>query len=174
MRFRLTFLFCYVDLRFECRERTHIHFLLWILTPGYMGAWVGVRACVVVSACCTFDYRCWPFAWHLMRFGPDLVCQWHSLIVAIDATVATSFADSQRLLPTCHFPLATHNWPFAVQRNFIIYFSFAFHNWQCWTTVMWCARWFLVPLITSLCFISFLFVAELIKLPPIISDATSV
>lgn len=71
-----------------------------------MGAWVGVRACVVVSACCTFDYRCWPFAWHLMRFGPDLVCQWHSLIVAIDATVATSFADSQRLLPTCHFPLA--------------------------------------------------------------------
>lgn len=74
-----------------------------------MGAWVGVRACVVASACCTFDYRCWPFAWHLMRFGPDLVCQWYSLIVAIDATVATSFADSQRLLPTCHFPLGTHH-----------------------------------------------------------------
>lgn len=80
-----------------------------MLTPGYMGVWVSVRACVVVSACCTFDYRCWPFAWHLMRFGPDLVCQWHSLIVAIDATVATSFADSQRLHSACHLPLPTRD-----------------------------------------------------------------
>lgn len=153
---------------------THSHSLSIVNTDAWVHGCLGEcegmcsRECLLhiwlslLAICMAFN-AIWPRPRLSMAFAD--CCHWcnGSHIICRFPTASTRLP-----LATSHFPHATRNWPFAVQRNFIIYFSFAFHNWQCWTTVMWYASWFLVPLITSVCFISFLFVAEIIKLLTII------